>query len=96
MTDCLLEAFKKEEKNYKILILGSKNSGKTAIFYRLKLKEFEVTSPTIGFNIATIPYKLHYSFTLWDVSETESFNWSISVEYRDTDSLCLFAVNKLT
>ena len=40
---------KKIKRN--ILIVGTKNSGKTALLYRLVLNKFITTIPTIGFNL---------------------------------------------
>ena len=44
-------------KEYRILILGLDNAGKTTILYRLQVDEPVTTVPTIGFNVETLQYK---------------------------------------
>jgi ADP-ribosylation factor-like protein 1 len=44
-------------KEYRILILGLDNAGKTTILYRLQVDEPVTTVPTIGFNVETVKYK---------------------------------------
>jgi ADP-ribosylation factor-like protein 1 len=42
------------KKEYRILILGLDNAGKTTILYRLQVDEPVTTVPTIGFNVETV------------------------------------------
>jgi len=53
-------------KEYRILLIGLDNAGKTTILYKLKLGETLTTIPTIGFNVETIEYK-KISFTMFDI-----------------------------
>ena len=60
---------KEEEKNnYKVIMLGLDNSGKTTILYRLRLGEIVTTIPTIGFNVETIENNTwNKTICLWDI-----------------------------
>ena len=58
--------FSKSKNNFKIIILGLQNAGKTTILYKLKLGEVVSSVPTIGFNVETLEYK-NIKFTVWDV-----------------------------
>ena len=42
----------KSKQEFKIIIVGLHNAGKTTILYKLALGEVIVTSPTIGSNVA--------------------------------------------
>ncbi|KYR02983.1 ADP-ribosylation factor-related protein [Tieghemostelium lacteum] len=55
------------KKDYRILMIGLDNAGKTTILYRLKIAETVSTIPTIGFNVETINYRSNINFTVWDV-----------------------------
>lgn len=41
-------------REYRMLVLGLDNAGKTTILYKLKLGEVVRTIPTIGFNVETV------------------------------------------
>eukprot|EP00741_Cyanophora_paradoxa_P003044 tig00000663_g2956.t1 len=53
-------------RDYRILLVGLDNAGKTTILYKLRLGELVTTIPTIGFNVEQVAYK-NISFTMWDV-----------------------------
>ena len=54
-------AYFSPHKEYKILIVGLDNAGKTTTLYKLHLGEVVVTHPTVGSNVETIDYKnLHF------------------------------------
>ena len=61
-----LDYNKHNNKDYKILMLGLDNSGKTVILYQYKMEETVKTMPTIGFNVETIYYN-DLNLTIWDV-----------------------------
>jgi ADP-ribosylation factor-like protein 5B len=42
------------DKEYKILIVGLHNAGKTTLLYKLALNEVIVTQPTIGSNVEEV------------------------------------------
>ena len=43
--------------NFKIIIIGLDNAGKTTTLYKLNLGEVVVTQPTIGSNVEEVVYK---------------------------------------
>ena len=47
----IFDFFSGSKNNFKILILGIQNAGKTSILYRLSLGQFVKTTPTIGSNV---------------------------------------------
>ena len=47
----------RKDKEYKIIIVGLHNAGKTTILYKLALNEVIVTQPTIGSNVEEVQHK---------------------------------------
>ena len=45
------------EQQFKIIIVGMNNAGKTTILYKLALDEVIVTEPTIGSNVEEVHHK---------------------------------------
>ena len=45
------------QKEYKILILGLANAGKTTLIYKLHMGQVVQTQPTIGSNVEEIAHK---------------------------------------
>ncbi|KAK3588748.1 hypothetical protein CHS0354_024226 [Potamilus streckersoni] len=72
---------------YRILMLGLDQSGKTALLYRLKLNENISTIPTIGFNVETITTKNGVSLTIWDVGGQEKIRSLWTHYLQKTDGL---------
>ena len=60
------------KKNYRILMVGLDNSGKTSILYRLKIGDFINTKITLGFNLEEIKYK-GLNLSLWDIGGNNIF-----------------------
>eukprot|EP00741_Cyanophora_paradoxa_P010662 tig00020537_g10305.t1 len=54
------------KRDYRILLVGLDNAGKTTVLYKLKLGELVQSIPTIGFNVEQISYK-NVELTCWDV-----------------------------
>lgn len=54
------------KKEYRILILGLDQAGKTTILNKLGIGQCSTTIPTIGFEVQTVEYQ-NFSFTAWDV-----------------------------
>ena len=52
----IIELFSRSKNNFKILILGIQNAGKTTILYRLSIGQHIKTSPTIGSNCEEIAF----------------------------------------
>ncbi len=65
-------------KEYKIVIVGLENAGKTTVLYKLLLNDVVQTSPTIGSNVEEIKYK-NITFHMWDLGGQESLrnNWFV-------------------
>ena len=78
-------------KDYRILMLGLDNSGKTVILYHYKKEETVKTSPTIGFNVETLDYN-NFSLTIWDVGGTEKIRILWKHYFEETDGL-IFVVD---
>uniref|UniRef100_A0A7S3DLC5 Uncharacterized protein n=1 Tax=Palpitomonas bilix TaxID=652834 RepID=A0A7S3DLC5_9EUKA len=76
------------EKEFKVVIIGLNNAGKTTILYKLHLGEVVMTQPTIGSNVEEIKYK-NLKFTAWDVGGQESLRSSWSVYYSDCKALLM-------
>jgi small GTP-binding protein len=77
---------KKYRKNFRLLILGPANTGKTVILYKLKLGEVVRAIPTIGFNVEEVDYQ-DISFTIWDVGGQEKIRPLWRHYYKNTDGL---------
>jgi ADP-ribosylation factor protein 1 len=67
------------KKEIGILIVGLDAAGKTTILRKLKLGAVIATTPTMGFNAETIPYK-NISITVWDIDGHEALRrlWRFS------------------
>jgi GTPase SAR1 family protein len=50
----LWKKLSRKDKDYKIIIVGLHNAGKTTILYKLALNEVIVTQPTIGSNVEEV------------------------------------------
>jgi len=50
----LWQKLQRKDKEYKIIIVGLHNAGKTTILYKLALNEVIVTQPTIGSNVEEV------------------------------------------
>ncbi len=53
-------------KEYRVLVLGLDNAGKTSVLYRLQIGSVVATVPTVGFNLETLVYK-NLTFQVWDL-----------------------------
>lgn len=78
-------------KEYRILILGLDNAGKTTILYRLQVDEPVTTVPTIGFNVETLKYK-NLTFQVWDLGGQSSIRPYWRCYYPNTDAI-IFVVD---
>eukprot|EP00997_Jenningsia_sp_PLL12_P008040 NODE_4757_length_629_cov_112.275862_g4093_i0.p1 GENE.NODE_4757_length_629_cov_112.275862_g4093_i0~~NODE_4757_length_629_cov_112.275862_g4093_i0.p1 ORF type:complete len:194 (+),score=6.55 NODE_4757_length_629_cov_112.275862_g4093_i0:22-582(+) len=57
--------FSKQE--YRILMLGLNNAGKTSILFQLNLGEFLQVAPTTAFNVETVEHN-NVKFQVWDLA----------------------------
>ena len=82
----ILEFFTKNRNNFKIIILGLQEAGKTTILYRLSLGQFVKTSPTIGSNVEELTYN-NVKFQAWDLGGQQSIRALWDVYYVNTDAV---------
>ena len=82
----ILEFFTKSRNNFKIIILGMQNAGKTTILYRLSLGQLVKTTPTIGSNVEELQYN-NVKFQAWDLGGQESTRSVWDVYYMNTDAI---------
>jgi len=74
------------DSNYKIIIVGLDNAGKTTILYKLSLGEVVTTQPTIGSNVEEVSYK-NVKFTAWDLGGQANLRPSWNTYYADTNAV---------
>ncbi len=82
----IIEFLFKGRNNFKIIILGMENAGKTTILYRLSLGQFVKTTPTIGSNVEELTYN-NIKFQAWDLGGQESTRSVWDVYYMNTDAI---------
>ena len=82
----IIEFFTKSRNNFKIIILGMQNAGKTTILYRLSLGQLVKTTPTIGSNVEELTYN-NVKFQAWDLGGQESTRTLWDVYYMNTDAV---------
>ena len=61
------------EKDYKLLVLGLDNAGKTTIAHQLRLGEYIKTIPNIDFNVEAIETK-NIQMIIWDIINVKPLN----------------------
>jgi small GTP-binding protein len=82
----VIEFFSRSKNNFKIIILGIQNAGKTTILYRLALGQLVKTTPTIGSNVEEINYN-NVKFQAWDLGGQENMRSVWDVYYLNTDGV---------
>ena len=82
----ILDFFSRSRNNFKIIILGIQNAGKTTILYRLSIGQLVRTTPTIGSNVEEISYN-NVKLQAWDLGGQESSRSIWSVYYVNTDAI---------
>jgi small GTP-binding protein len=82
----IIEFFTRSRNNFKILLLGMQNAGKTTILYRLSLGQVVKTTPTIGSNVEELIYE-NVKFQAWDLGGQESTRSVWDVYYMNTDGV---------
>ena len=82
----VVELFSKSTNNFKIVILGLQNAGKTTILYRLSLGQLVSTQPTIGANVEEISHN-NVKFQAWDLGGQETMRSVWDVYYINTDAI---------
>ena len=82
----ILDFFSRSRNNFKIIILGIQNAGKTTILYRLAIGQLIKTTPTIGSNVEEISYN-NIKLQAWDLGGQESTRSLWNVYYVNTDAI---------
>jgi small GTP-binding protein len=82
----ILDFFSRSRSNFKIIILGIQNAGKTTILYRLSLGQLVRTTPTIGSNVEEISYN-NVKLQAWDLGGQESTRSVWDVYFVNTDAI---------
>lgn len=82
----VINFFSRSKNNFKIIILGIQNAGKTTILYRLSIGQLIKTSPTIGSNVEEISYN-NVKFQAWDLGGQESMRSVWDVYFLNTDAV---------
>ncbi|KAI7810860.1 ADP-ribosylation factor-like protein 11 [Triplophysa rosa] len=65
-----------------VLLIGLDSAGKSTLLFRQQRGVVMETSPTVGFNVATVELDKKTSLTVWDVGgqETMRSNWKYYLE----------------
>ena len=82
----ILDFFSRSRSNFKIIILGIQNAGKTTIVYRLSLGQLVQTTPTIGSNVEEISYN-NVKLQAWDLGGQETTRSVWDVYFANTDAI---------
>ncbi|KAK4434063.1 ADP-ribosylation factor-like protein 5 [Sesamum alatum] len=73
-------------KEYKIVVVGLDNAGKTTTLYKLHLGEVVTTHPTVGSNVEEVVYK-NIRFEVWDLGGQDRLRTSWATYYRGTHAV---------
>jgi len=74
------------EQEFKIIIVGLNNAGKTTILYKLALNEVIVTQPTIGSNVEEVAHN-NLKMQVWDLGGQETLRNSWDAYYQNTNAV---------
>ena len=94
MGNQLSAAFRfRKPKEYKVLVHGLENAGKTTVLRKMKLGEIVTTIPIIGFNVETGSVR-GYGFTAWDIGGREGkFHRLIGRHYYTGTDALIFVID---
>ncbi|KAJ9154243.1 hypothetical protein P3X46_027599 [Hevea brasiliensis] len=73
-------------KEYKIVVVGLDNAGKTTTLYKLHLGEVVTTHPTVGSNVEELVYK-NIRFEVWDLGGQDRLRTSWATYYWGTHAV---------
>ncbi|KAK9468859.1 ADP-ribosylation factor family-domain-containing protein [Lipomyces arxii] len=77
---------KLKDREMRILMLGLDNAGKTTIVKHILGEDVKEVSPTLGFNIRTVPWN-EYSLIIWDVGGQSSLRPFWRNYFEKTDAI---------
>ena len=72
-----------QDREYKIILVGIHNAGKTTILYKLSLGEVVVTQPTIGSNVEEVTQD-NVKLQVWDLGGQENLRSAWDSYYSNT------------
>ncbi|KAJ1715394.1 ADP-ribosylation factor [Aspergillus flavus] len=78
---------------FRVILLGDYDCGKTTLLYQMKLGELVNTVPTIGFNVETVEYPRKYRWTIWDMSMSRRSVKQLIHSYFPGTDIVLFIHN---
>mmetsp|Transcript_3951 Transcript_3951/g.10218 ORF Transcript_3951/g.10218 Transcript_3951/m.10218 type:complete len:181 (-) Transcript_3951:186-728(-) len=76
------------DKEYKIVMVGLHNAGKTTILYKLHLGDVIETQPTIGSNVEEVCHR-NIRFQVWDLGGQERLRKAWGTYYINTQAVIL-------
>uniref|UniRef100_A0A7S2Z509 Uncharacterized protein n=1 Tax=Chloropicon laureae TaxID=464258 RepID=A0A7S2Z509_9CHLO len=76
------------DREYKVLLIGLDNAGKTTTLYQMHLGQSIETQPTIGSNVETVKHK-NVHFEVWDLGGQATLRPSWTTYYKATDALVM-------
>lgn len=75
-------------REYKIVMVGLDNAGKTTILYKLHLGEVIVTHPTVGSNVEQVKYK-NIQLEIWDLGGQQNLRSFWPTYFAHTDAVVM-------
>jgi ADP-ribosylation factor-like protein 5B len=75
-----------KDHEYKIIIVGLHNAGKTTILYKLALNEVVVTQPTIGSNVEEVKHQ-NVKMQVWDLGGQENLRQAWDAYYENAEAV---------
>ncbi|GMH33177.1 hypothetical protein BSKO_01011 [Bryopsis sp. KO-2023] len=75
-------------EEYRLVMVGLDNAGKTTTLYKLLLGETVVSQPTVGGNVERIPYK-NLVFEIWDLGGQANLRPSWAAYFKNTDAVVM-------
>ena len=81
-----LSSLGRGDMQFKIIIVGMNNAGKTTILYKLALDEVIVTEPTIGSNVEEVQHQ-NLRLQVWDLGGQENLRAAWDAYYANTHAV---------
>lgn len=75
-------------KEYKVVMVGLDNAGKTTILYKLSLGEVVVSQATVGSNVELVKYK-NIQLEIWDLGGQQNLRPFWSTYYKGADAVVM-------
>ena len=81
-----LSSLGRGDMQFKIIIVGMNNAGKTTILYKLALDEVIITEPTIGSNVEEVQHQ-NLRLQVWDLGGQENLRAAWDAYYENTHAV---------